>query len=435
MASGAGIRRGPVGPLIHRCRLSRCQATGPRLQRCTRCKAVRYCGPGHQLADRDSHTQTCRQLVKARARLDIEHYLICKAGTPNAFETSVGYFWEIKSTRPYMRVRLALAKEILLPLGTLDSVQEAHDHLRDMLRLCRMDTMAVRYILPCIMLRLDMDQECYDFVKWWMTRGKNGGWGDLTLPYLDIHGADAFEQPQFLLGEDTSLSYVVAVLVLKLKLLVDVLDTKVTRKVLARRSLPNELRARIEQTVARSPLSAHLYRQSYKTLSTIEQRLLTQVRKLGINITETNQYFMPDLFDPDKALTATAGTFCEDSIGLVNESDGAIQHSYVTWWSTEGVLGLLDSARDCAARASKPVVEDTMASETYRENLGSHVTAEELQAKHGLRCLWRYLDYAVRDATYLGPWADRPSEVTVRGMAERHLALNGGSRFGMGRSR
>jgi hypothetical protein len=231
------------------------------------------------------------------------------------------------------------------------------------------------------------------------------------------------------------LSYVVAVLVLKLKLLVDVLNTKVTRKVLARRSLPNELRARIEQTVVRSPLSANLYRQSYKTLSTIEQRLLTQVRKLGINITETNQYFMPDLFDPDKALTATAGTFCEDSIGLVNESDGAIQHSYVTWWSTEGVLGLLDSARDCAARASKPVVEDTMASETYRENLGSHVTAEELQAKHGLRCLWRYLDYAVRDATYLGPWADRPSEVTVRGMAERHLALNGGSRFGMGRSR
>ncbi|CAH0003658.1 unnamed protein product [Clonostachys byssicola] len=419
MASGADIRKGPVGPLIHRCSALRCQATGPRMQRCTRCNVARYCGPRHKYFYRSGHWRICRNIVNARVRFNEEHYRLRWAQLPaNAFETNAGYFWEVESTRPYMCARLTLVKDVLLPLGTLDSVQEAHDHLRDMLRLSRMDTMGVRYVLPFIMLRLDIDQECYDFVKWWATNGADAGWGDLTLPHLDIRGADASEQPEFLLGEDTPLSFVVAVLLLKLKLLIDVLNTKVTRKVLSRRSLPIKLRAQIERAVVRSPLSANLCSRSYKTLSGIEQWLLPQVRKLGINITERDPRFMSDLFDPDEALAATAATLSGNPLGCANGSDGVILHSYPAWWSTDGVLGLLASARDLAARSSKPAAEDLLASQGHRENPLSHRIAEELQAKHGLSYLFEYLGYVVRDATYLGPWAERPSEVTSRLMAE-----------------
>ncbi|KAI0394857.1 hypothetical protein F5Y17DRAFT_231022 [Xylariaceae sp. FL0594] len=186
----------------------------------------------------------------------------------NAFETHVGRFWGIWETRPYMRARFALAENLLL-LGTLDSVQEAHSHLRDMLRLCRGDNMGVRSLVPAVMLRLDLDQECYDFVKWWATCDPDGNydWGDMSLPYLDLRNADVFEDPSFLLGRFPNLNHLVSVLLLKLKLLVDLINLKRTRKLLLGRRLPPELRDEIESFVIRSPLSKRLQRETPESLS------------------------------------------------------------------------------------------------------------------------------------------------------------------------
>ncbi|CAH0055119.1 unnamed protein product [Clonostachys solani] len=424
MASGADVRNGPVGALIHRC--SPCQGGGPGLQPCTGCHVIRYCCREHQMADIDGHMQTCHKISMARAKLDHEDKLIRKPNPmyrvpSNVFETGVGYFWEIPRTRPYMRARLALVMENLLPLGTLDSVREAHDHLGDMLRLCRMDTMAVREILPCIMLRLDRDQECYDFLKWWAMCDIDHDWDDFTLPYLDIHGADALEQPGLFIDKRPSLNYLVAVLILKLKLLVDVLNTKITRKVLAQRSIPTELHAQIQQTVVRSPLSADLYKHSHKALSETEQTLLTQICKLAVAITELNPYFMFDLFDPDEAMVATLGTY---SPGSVEETDRAIQYSYATWWSTQGVLGLLESARDCAARASEGEIGELMAGDRFRKGAGSHRTPEQVLWDVSVNRLWGYLDFAIMDATYLGPWEERPSEVGIKMETEWDMELD-----------
>lgn len=199
----------------------------------------------------------------------------------NAFETSVGHFWGILDTRDYMRARFALAVEHLLRLGTLDGAQESLEHMRDMLRLCRGDNLGVRDIVPAAMLRLDLDQECYDFVKWWATCDPDGryDWGDMTLPHLNIRGADVLEKPDFLIGKFRALNYVVAVLLLKLKLLVDILNLKVTRKILAHRLLPAELWQPIELAVVRSPLSAKLFqKQDPASLVKTEMMLLNQVR-------------------------------------------------------------------------------------------------------------------------------------------------------------
>ncbi|KAL7951492.1 hypothetical protein V8C42DRAFT_304228 [Trichoderma barbatum] len=73
-----------------------------------------------------------------------------------------------------MRARIALVMNHLLPLGTLGSVHEAFEHMRDMLRLCCSDNLELRDIVLAVMLRLDLDQECYDFVKWWATCGPDG---------------------------------------------------------------------------------------------------------------------------------------------------------------------------------------------------------------------------------------------------------------------
>lgn len=160
--------KGPVGPLQHRCPL--CKATGPELLKCAGCHAARYCSREHQVADRSRHKRLCKTIKEARAETAREEHLVRNATednyTPaNAFETAVGLFWGYKNTRDYMIARMRLAESSLLRSGSLDGVQEALDHMLDIIRLCRKDNVGLRNYVPAAMLRLDRDQDCYDFVK------------------------------------------------------------------------------------------------------------------------------------------------------------------------------------------------------------------------------------------------------------------------------
>lgn len=96
------------------------------------------------------------------------------------------------------------------------------EHFTDMLRLNRIDNQGVRDIVPHLMLRLGREQECYDFLKWFATTGKRRDydWSDTTLPYLDIRGADFFEWIDIFV-QDVSLSHLVAVTLLKLRVFLD----------------------------------------------------------------------------------------------------------------------------------------------------------------------------------------------------------------------
>lgn len=168
MADVLSAHRGPVGPLRHRC--SQCLETDARLLLCSACRAVRYCSSEHQAAHRPRHKTTCNRIKKARTKLTQEDDAVRNAvpnfAVPaNAFETHAGRFWGVMSTRDYMLARCSLA-DLLHTLGTLDGVHEALVHMQDMLRLCRSDNLGLRSIVPALMLRLDLDQECYDFTEW-----------------------------------------------------------------------------------------------------------------------------------------------------------------------------------------------------------------------------------------------------------------------------
>ncbi|KAI1075525.1 hypothetical protein F5B20DRAFT_585121 [Whalleya microplaca] len=406
--------KGPVGCLTHRCPLCPSRpATGSPLLRCAGCRAFRYCSREHQVAHRPEHKSSCSKIKKARANLDQEDDKVRNATadfmTPaNAFETGVGRFWGIFSTRDYMRARSSLAHQLLL-LGTLDSVGEGLEHLRDMLRLCRSDNLGVRDTVPATMLRLDLDQECYDFIKWWATCDPDGtyDWGDMSLPYLNLHGADALEDPDFLVGEYSSLNFLVALLILKLKLLVDIRNLKITRKILGRRHVPIELQIHIEQHVVRSPLSAKLQNEPHASLLKTEMKLMSQTRQIGASIVKNNEHFMFYLFEPEEVLCDSPEYY---SRGSWEEMVLAMQHSYAAWWETEGVLDMLNDARACAARDSELEIDAWMKDETARKGR----TATELLDDLSVNRIWGYLDYAVENAAYLGPWSERPSEQHTR---------------------
>ncbi|KAF2161582.1 hypothetical protein M409DRAFT_27977 [Zasmidium cellare ATCC 36951] len=114
---------------------------------------------------------------------------------PQLFERDVGHFWGIHETRPYMRSRAALIDE-LCTTNIREGVQSALDLALGNLKLCRGDNMGTRSLIPALMIRLGKDQEAYDFIKWYETSGN-----DMSLPYLNLHDEDVFENPEAALGD------------------------------------------------------------------------------------------------------------------------------------------------------------------------------------------------------------------------------------------
>lgn len=216
---------GTISPA--RCALATCAST-TNLQRCSSCKVVFYCRAEHQAAHRKKHKDDCNKIKKTRAKLAAEEQAL-RAKPPDlclpadVFDSSRGHFWGILDTRDYMRARFA-AIDALLRVDTCDAVESALAHGLDMLRLCRSDNLGVRDIIPALLLRLGREQDCYDFIKWWATVFANDhyDWGDMTLPYLDIHGADPFEPVAPLLKGHMSLSHASALTLLKVRMYIDV---------------------------------------------------------------------------------------------------------------------------------------------------------------------------------------------------------------------
>ncbi|KIW52795.1 hypothetical protein PV05_08415 [Exophiala xenobiotica] len=275
----------------------------------------------------------------------------------NAFETSVGHFWGIWSTRDYMCARYELA-DTVRRVGSLDGVTEALDHMRDMLRLCRGDNMGVRDLIPPMMLQLDLDQECYDFIKWYQTEGQRSDydWGNLDLPFLNVRGANVLEGVQYLDKKYGDVPHISALLLLKLKLLTDVIALKLTRKVIPSH-LPPELWEEVEMNVIRSPISRRWAGKSSKELTNVHQKLQYQVLTLGKILRNLNEYYV-----------------------------------YSAWWQHEGVLEILQSAKAIAGKDSEDEIDDMMDTSTFRNNPGSERTKKELLDDVSRNRLWGYLD-------------------------------------------
>ncbi|KAK6062854.1 MYND finger [Seiridium cupressi] len=198
-------------------------ATG--LLRCGGCKVVSYCGSPHQSTHRSEHKAVCKAIKESRESLEREEAVL-RARPADIFHpadvnTSVGHSWGLLDTRDYMRARHTAA-DALLQADTMSAVESALDHFTDMLRLCRSDNLGVRNVIPILLLRLGREQECYDFLKWWATIDKDDRYdlSDVTQPYLDIRGANAFEGID-LFSSHLSLSHLVCLTLLKLRLWLD----------------------------------------------------------------------------------------------------------------------------------------------------------------------------------------------------------------------
>ncbi|CAG9952928.1 unnamed protein product [Clonostachys rosea f. rosea IK726] len=383
----------PVGPLVHRCQKCNAVGAGKKLLRCRGCLAVRYCDINHLKADLPSHKPTCNRIRKARVKLGKEAALVrdlpADGDMPeNIFENGAGDFWRLPGTKKYMKARYNFAVKYLYMLGTFDSTQMALRHMQDMLRLDRYDENRVAFTVPFVMMCLDLDQESCDFIK-----------GCLVDPRETFEGTDIFGSVESILGKIPSFEHTVASLLLRLKLLVDVINVIKARKVLSRIPLPVELQNVIEQNVVRSPLSAHLYKESTQALPKTQQKRIHAVCDFGSILLGGSEWFLSELFAVEQPLNIDP-EWIDDSYTARNLA----RHSYPAWRGTEGVLQLLTDARACAVKALEIGLEE------YKHPQSMYISFSD----KAWRLTWKYLEWAVEDATYLGPPSERPSERYVK---------------------
>ncbi|KAK8041453.1 hypothetical protein PG994_014460 [Apiospora phragmitis] len=407
---------GPRGPLQHRCAAcDACDAVrqSPALRRCTGCRLVRYCSGEHQVAHRPRHKQLCKRMSKLRAKLAQEAHAVRHATedfmTPaNAFATHVGRFWGILNTRDYMRARFAVADEARLAC-TPDGVAEALDHFLDMLRLCRSDNMGVRDHVPALMLRLDRDQEVYDFVKWWETSGQNDDfdWDDdnLAPAFLDFEDEDVLEDPQFMVREYFGNLGFLAPCCCSRR---SCSSTSVARKVVAVR-LPVELWREVEKNAVRSPLSLKKFvGRPYNDLLQTESKLMAHCGALGRAVNAVNEVFMHELIDlREETLSYRPGAY---SHGSYEHMVLALFEVYPAWFETEEVLRLLRNAHRCSLREE---CDFLLGRQQQQPHHGGSLMMDKGKGKGkdvkktGFDGVWDFLGLVVSDSPYLGPPEER----------------------------
>jgi hypothetical protein len=319
------------------------------LNRCPTCKTVSYCSYEHRYTHRPGHRSVCSKVKKAETNLEKEDRALRRSEGDIIFEGGWSEFWGIPESREYMRARVALV-EALLRANTAQAVASSLDHLLDMLHLCRIDPMGARDVVPALYLRLGCDQKAYDFCKWWAVIGhdSNHNWGDLNAPYIDTNGADAFEESDLFTGNRLHLSHVVAIALLKIRLLID-LQSLQRAKEIAGPHVPREILDTIQRYCTNSAITSNIKIIEKDDQTPCIANLREQVKELYVAVKKANSHFWPAIIEPADNLKARPISYGNGDRGQMQV---VLQHNYNAWAETPGAIGVIEALSKHTFRAS-----------------------------------------------------------------------------------
>jgi ribonuclease HI len=290
----------------------------------------------------------------------------------DVFNKAVGHFWDIWGTRPDTRARFAAANA-LLKVNTVPAVETALSHFEDMLRRSQTDNLGVRDIIPNLMLRLGREQDCYDFLKWWTLVPDNYSWGDMSLPYLDIHGADVFEPVDKLCNGTLSLSQLVALTLLKLRLY---LDLEQLNDPYGERGPPNpELDRKVGKLIREAAYSME-NDEIEETVSELREQYLTVLKAVD----ELNPHFWPELGDDDEDELVPSPSY---TTGSPEEAMLALYHCKGAWVESEDAI-IMAETDSCDIIKPNEVILTTSATTAFPRNAISKPLRLPIQHASGM---------------------------------------------------
>ncbi|RSL68592.1 hypothetical protein CEP54_002660 [Fusarium duplospermum] len=343
-----------------------CGACGKReyllkFLRCPGCQVVYYCGRDHQVEDQIFHKEKCDEAKKARVLLEQEEKAVrdYPGGgllPDNIFENCVGHFWGIVVTRDYMCARYQLANTLLSAFGgsggLVDAVQTALDHFLDMLRLSRSDEMGVRNVVPALLIRLNKDQEAYDFVRWYATTGDpdHCDWDDLNLPYLNIKDADVLEAPaeKWVNSRWIDLSHVVAVILIKVRTLLDLQAALGIASRAFQALVPDEIIGLVRKQLVGSIVQSRpgILNGGTEGIAHRVETIKGQIRDLYEAVNEYNPYFWQLMLDHSVEAAATRPSHYSPK--SEEEACLCVGKSLASWLETPGSFDVMRSVSQTA---------------------------------------------------------------------------------------
>ena len=141
-------------------------------------------------------------------------------------------------------------------------------------------------------------------IKWYFTTGQDShyDWGDTDLPFLDVKDADAFESIELYTGKYAEISFVVAVALIKFRLLLDI--KALQNSTVLGEKVPQELLDNIRGQLVSSIVARNKDIMQAEDQTALIKKLEFQVKELFQAVDKSNKFFCPALLRPGKHLTA-----------------------------------------------------------------------------------------------------------------------------------
>lgn len=252
--------------------------------------------------------------------------------------------WITQESRPYMRARFAVV-EAGLALNTFDAVKSSLNHLLDMLRLDRDDTMDLRGLISHLMLQLGRAQDCYGFIKERARVEADGAydWADMTSQSLNLKNADIYGEVDFLCNKYPIYNHSIAATLLKIRLLPSLTNYRASaliqwvriRATQVDRRLPAEIVNHIRSDVLTAVTIGNLNGRDPTIMMTV---LKAQVQQLYDWVQKKNQSFWPVLLNPDRYLASRPP---HHGSGSGEQMQRTLRYSHDAWEETPGALAYI----------------------------------------------------------------------------------------------
>jgi hypothetical protein len=305
--------------------------TQSHLSLCAGCKAIKYCGVDHQKQDRPSHKSICKAISKRTAALVQERHETA------LFNAHGGGLSALLGSGSLLGPLLKLA-HTYLQIDTQIAVQLGLDLLLEMVDITKDPKTGTANLVPACFLRLGRDQEAYDYMKWWVTSpAPKGPFGPSPQLWASItEQADVFEDVGLFKEKCPSLSFMVALTLLKLRLLVDLQALERSTKI--GENVPREILDEIRN------LTSSAVSDNKKVLERDDheegiQKLKKQVRAMYAAVGESNKHFWSAVLHPGEDLKANPESWNFESR---QEMQLALKYNYRAWAETPGAIEAIE---------------------------------------------------------------------------------------------
>jgi hypothetical protein len=306
--------------------------TQSHLSLCARCKAIKYCGVDHQKQDRTSHKSACKAISKRTVALVQERHETA------LFNAHGGGLSALLGSGSLLDPLLNLA-QAYLQIDTQIAVQLGLDLLLEMVDITKDPKAATADLVPTCFLRLGRDQEAYDYMKWWVTSpAPKGPFGPSPQLWASVNEkADVFESVGLFKGKCPSLSFMVALTLLKLRLLIDLQALQQSMKIGG--DMSRETLDQIRSHLISSAVSGNKEVLERDNHDEEIQKLTKQVKAIYAAVREGNKHFWSAVLHPGKDLKSSPESW---NFGNKKEMQLALKYNYTVWAETPGAIEAIE---------------------------------------------------------------------------------------------